>query len=113
MSLPCDEERPSNIQRQNENFCSIHKSNIIGLGSLLICIVAFVLQTELAQFVQTGNMYNKPYFILWVVHSSWLIMLPIQFAFKPNLRKFIKEFLYSTHELFNMGSSHSLHSAFV
>ena len=33
---------------------------------LAICIVSFVLQTELAQYVQRTTNYHKPYLILYV-----------------------------------------------
>lgn len=36
---------------------------------LTICIASFVLQTELAQYVQRTTNYQKPYFILYVSYS--------------------------------------------
>ncbi|KAG0290529.1 hypothetical protein BGZ96_005992 [Linnemannia gamsii] len=46
---------------------------------LFVCILSFVLQTELTKFVQTSMGYHKPYFILYISHSFWAIALPAQF----------------------------------
>lgn len=35
-----------------------------------VCIVSFVLQTELAQYVQRTTNYSKPYFILYGTTSD-------------------------------------------
>ncbi|KAF9152196.1 hypothetical protein BG015_005651 [Linnemannia schmuckeri] len=48
---------------------------------LVVCILSFVLQTELTKFVQTSMGYHKPYFILYVSHSFWAIALPAQFIY--------------------------------
>ncbi|KAG0329791.1 hypothetical protein BG004_002268 [Podila humilis] len=48
---------------------------------LCLCILSFVLQTELTKFVQTSMGYHKPYFILWISHSFWSIVLPFQFLY--------------------------------
>lgn len=37
---------------------------VLATVMLAICIVTFVLQTELAQYVQKTTSYSKPYFIL-------------------------------------------------
>ncbi|CAG8559496.1 7309_t:CDS:2 [Acaulospora morrowiae] len=90
------------------------KNNTIGLRILLICISSFVVQTELAQYVQKKKQYHKPYFILWVAHSIWIIVLPLQFAFRPHLREYIQEFLSIGGELFNTvkPSYHPVHIDF-
>ncbi|KAI9250901.1 hypothetical protein BDA99DRAFT_522178 [Phascolomyces articulosus] len=46
---------------------------------LAICIVSFVLQTELAQYVQRTTNYHKPYHILYVSHCCYVFMAPVQF----------------------------------
>ncbi|KAF9339313.1 hypothetical protein BGZ91_006363 [Linnemannia elongata] len=48
---------------------------------LFVCILSFVLQTELTKFVQTSMGYHKPYFILYISHSFWAIALPAQFVY--------------------------------
>ncbi|KAF9131888.1 hypothetical protein BGW39_001192 [Mortierella sp. 14UC] len=48
---------------------------------LFVCILSFVMQTELTKFVQTSMGYHKPYFILYLSHSFWAIALPAQFIY--------------------------------
>ncbi|KAG0378828.1 hypothetical protein BGX24_002679 [Mortierella sp. AD032] len=48
---------------------------------LFVCILSFVMQTELTKFVQTSMGYHKPYFILYISHSFWAIALPAQFIY--------------------------------
>lgn len=38
--------------------------SVLATVMLTICIITFVLQTELAQYVQKTTNYSKPYFIL-------------------------------------------------
>jgi hypothetical protein len=38
--------------------------SFIGSVMLTICIISFVIQTELSQYVQRTTNYSKPYFIL-------------------------------------------------
>ncbi|KAI8976017.1 hypothetical protein BDB01DRAFT_805036 [Pilobolus umbonatus] len=47
---------------------------------LIICLISFVIQTELAQFVQKTTNYSKPYFILYLSHSCYTFMIPLQFT---------------------------------
>ncbi|ORY73694.1 hypothetical protein BCR37DRAFT_384740 [Protomyces lactucae-debilis] len=42
----------------------------IGIA-LPISLVCFTIQTELAQYIQAKLHYEKPYFMLYVTHSSW------------------------------------------
>ncbi|KAF0455819.1 DUF6 domain protein [Gigaspora margarita] len=71
----------------------------LALGILCISIAAFVIQTELAQLIQTERNFRKPYFILWIAHSFWVIMIPLQFAFQPNFRAYMSEFIRTGNEL--------------
>ncbi|KIK70960.1 hypothetical protein GYMLUDRAFT_33049 [Collybiopsis luxurians FD-317 M1] len=43
----------------------------------IITLLAFVTESQLTQFVQTTYGYRKPYFIFWIVHSSFIISLPL------------------------------------
>lgn len=42
----------------------------IGIA-LPISLVCFTIQTELAQYIQARLHYEKPYFMLYITHSSW------------------------------------------
>ncbi|KAK9721915.1 hypothetical protein K7432_003036 [Basidiobolus ranarum] len=52
---------------------------IAGIILLLMCILAFTVQSEVAHHLQTDLGYTQPYFILWVAHSSFMFLFPIQF----------------------------------
>ncbi|KAJ2963731.1 hypothetical protein NQZ79_g1269 [Umbelopsis isabellina] len=54
--------------------------SMVALAMLCMCIASFVVQTELAQYVQQTSDFRKPYFILYIGHSSYMLILPIQFV---------------------------------
>lgn len=43
---------------------AVHSRSLVAVGMLCICIASFVIQSELAQFVQQTSDFQKPYFIL-------------------------------------------------
>ncbi|GBB91876.1 hypothetical protein RclHR1_01930018 [Rhizophagus clarus] len=87
------EENEQIIEEDINNFAPVRKSyNTLGLSILCICIASFVIQTELAQFVQTGINFHKPYFILWIAHSCYVIILPLQFMFRLDPIQYLEEF---------------------
>ncbi|KAJ1653914.1 hypothetical protein IWQ61_006059 [Dispira simplex] len=51
----------------------------IGSVALLMCIVSFICQTMVSRYIQGHANYEKPYFILWVAHSSFFILLPLHY----------------------------------
>ncbi|KAI8339327.1 hypothetical protein BD560DRAFT_450839 [Blakeslea trispora] len=74
-TLPTDEQPLSSTLIQHR-----HKQSrsVLATIMLAICIITFVLQTELAQYVQKTTQYSKPYFILYISHSCYIFMIPIQ-----------------------------------
>lgn len=42
----------------------------------IVTLVSFVVETQLTQYVQTNLQYQQPYFIFYLVHSSFLILYP-------------------------------------
>ncbi|PIA17487.1 hypothetical protein COEREDRAFT_61011 [Coemansia reversa NRRL 1564] len=48
---------------------------LLGGAALVICIFTFVAQTAITRQVQQS--FTKPYFMLWVSHSFWALMLPL------------------------------------
>ncbi|KAM0745728.1 hypothetical protein T439DRAFT_330372 [Meredithblackwellia eburnea MCA 4105] len=51
-------------------------------GALLVfalVLAAYTTQTELAQYVQHSQGYRKPYFLLWMTHSGYALILPFHF----------------------------------
>ncbi|KAF8974874.1 hypothetical protein BGZ46_009643 [Entomortierella lignicola] len=94
---------------------------------LFICILSFVLQTELAKFVQTSMGYHKPYFILYISHSFWALALPAQFFYttfvspapsslftlQDRITYFSRIIRQSTNDLYSAKSDYSLVGAAV
>ncbi|KAL0093413.1 hypothetical protein F4703DRAFT_1272114 [Phycomyces blakesleeanus] len=70
---------PINDRSESPASFKTKSRSVIATVMLTICIVSFVLQTELAQYVQQTTDYQKPYFILYVSHSCYIFMIPIQF----------------------------------
>ncbi|KAJ2159963.1 hypothetical protein GGF46_002627 [Coemansia sp. RSA 552] len=53
---------------------------MLGGAALAVCIVSFIGQTTVTRRVQES--YVKPYFILWISHSFWIIMVPLHAAYE-------------------------------
>lgn len=49
--------------------------------SLVVSLIAFVAQTETAGYVAHNLQYKKPIFMLYLTHSSWVCLLPLQLLF--------------------------------
>ncbi|KAJ2492710.1 hypothetical protein IWW37_001156 [Coemansia sp. RSA 2050] len=64
---------------------SARHSMVLGGASLLVCIVSFVAQTIITRRVQES--YVQPYFILWVSHSFWIIILPLHTVYEKLKRR--------------------------
>lgn len=65
-TVPADEQSvPS-----SPTFKPRKSQSVLATVMLTICIITFVLQTELAQYVQKTTNYSKPYFILQVYNES-------------------------------------------
>ncbi|KAJ2740844.1 hypothetical protein GGI20_005579 [Coemansia sp. BCRC 34301] len=64
---------------------SARHSMLLGGGSLVVCIVSFVAQTIITRQVQES--YVQPYFILWVSHSLWIVILPLHAAYEGLKRR--------------------------
>lgn len=60
-TVPSDEQQP---RSPSPTFKPRKSSSVLASVMLTICIICFVIQTELAQFVQKNTDYSKPYFIL-------------------------------------------------
>ncbi|KAJ2037945.1 hypothetical protein H4S04_008462 [Coemansia sp. S16] len=58
---------------------------VLGGAALVVCIFSFVAQTIITRSVQES--YVQPYFILWVSHSFWVIILPLHTAYEKLKRR--------------------------
>ncbi|KAJ1927857.1 hypothetical protein FBU59_007180, partial [Linderina macrospora] len=64
---------------------SAKHSMLLGGLALFICIVSFVFQTTITRKVQES--FSAPYFILWVSHSLWVVLLPFHTVFEKMKRR--------------------------
>ncbi|KAI2621300.1 hypothetical protein GGS21DRAFT_536084 [Xylaria nigripes] len=48
---------------------------------LVMCLVSFVVQTELGRYVQHELGWNKAYCMLYLTHGSWVLLWPTQLLF--------------------------------
>ncbi|KAJ2399030.1 hypothetical protein GGI10_006489, partial [Coemansia sp. RSA 2530] len=58
---------------------------VLGGVALLVCIISFVAQTIITRRVQES--YVQPYFILWVSHSFWIVILPLHTVYEKLKRR--------------------------
>ncbi len=59
-TLPIERETSIQIMAKRKR----KSRSILATLMLTICVITFVLQTELTQYVQKTTSYSKPYFIL-------------------------------------------------
>ncbi|KAJ2754910.1 hypothetical protein GGI19_002061 [Coemansia pectinata] len=64
---------------------SARRSMVLGGAALVVCIFSFVAQTIITRSVQES--YVQPYFILWVSHSFWVIILPLHTVYEKLKRR--------------------------
>lgn len=54
------------------------KKYLLAAVFLVVCLVSFVLQTELGRYVQHELGWNKAYCMLYLTHGSWSLLWPAQ-----------------------------------
>ncbi|KAL2919757.1 hypothetical protein HK105_200674 [Polyrhizophydium stewartii] len=59
----------------------------LGLLFLAVALAAFVVQSEVVQYVQGQNNFYKPWFVLYVAHGAYAVFLPVQLIEAVCLRK--------------------------
>ncbi|KAJ2725833.1 hypothetical protein GGI07_001040 [Coemansia sp. Benny D115] len=64
---------------------SARSSMLLGTASLGVCILSFIGQTVVTRRVQ--ETYAQPYFILWISHSLWIVLLPLHTAYEKLKRR--------------------------
>lgn len=57
------------------------KKYVLASFFLGVSLVSFVIQTETAVYIQRELDWHKPYCMLWLTHSSWMLLWPLQLAF--------------------------------
>lgn len=51
---------------------------ILSALALVVCLISFVIQTETAGYLAMTLNYKKPIFMLYITHSSWVWLWPLQ-----------------------------------
>ncbi|KAA8902886.1 hypothetical protein TRICI_005810 [Trichomonascus ciferrii] len=69
---PSSDEEKQNAKKKKYIYAGV---------ALVICLSAFVLQTETAGYLATTLNYKKPIFTLYLTHSSWIFIWPLQILF--------------------------------
>jgi len=49
------------------------------IGLFVVCLLAFVLETQLTQYVQSELGFRHPFLLFYIVHSCFAMMLPMHF----------------------------------
>ncbi|ORY94111.1 hypothetical protein BCR43DRAFT_495881 [Syncephalastrum racemosum] len=79
-AVPVNDRGTLTERQEQQRQSPRRRRSFLAAAMLGVCIVSFVLQTELAQYVQRTTNYSKPYFILYIGHCCYLFMIPIQFV---------------------------------
>lgn len=64
-----------------------HRGLVVHLGGksavtlFVLSLIAFVVETQLTQYVQVDLGYRQPFLIFYIVHASFAIILPLHFVF--------------------------------
>lgn len=53
------------------------------VGAFALILAAYTMQTESMQYIQQRKEYKKPLFLLYLTHSSFVVLLPMQLALAP------------------------------
>ncbi|KAH8835294.1 hypothetical protein DL96DRAFT_1573645, partial [Flagelloscypha sp. PMI_526] len=67
--------------------------NVKAIVVFVFMLVGFVVESELTQYVQTSLEYRHPYFLFWVVHSSFAIIFPLHLLYLTLIKKYSTESL--------------------
>ena len=71
---------PRCVFHSNHDGASNEMNKLGGIAGILIFVaslVSYAAETELAQVVEARIGYSKPYFMLWLAHSSFSFCLPL------------------------------------
>ncbi|GLB36132.1 hypothetical protein LshimejAT787_0304200 [Lyophyllum shimeji] len=65
-----------------------HLGGSLAIALFVATLLAFVLESQLTQYVQTTLGYRQPFFLFYVVHSTFLIIFPLHFLYLTVFRNF-------------------------
>lgn len=74
--MATDNRYDANIEEEMDDSGRLTKQSIIAGGiALAVSIISFVGQTVITREIQES--FEQPFFILWVSHSFWIVLLPL------------------------------------
>lgn len=80
ITLPSTIGRMSVRESRSDDDRATRKKYILAAFFLGVSLITFVIQTETAVYIQRELNWHKPYCMLWLTHSSWMFLWPLQLA---------------------------------
>ncbi|TFK93469.1 hypothetical protein K466DRAFT_572494 [Polyporus arcularius HHB13444] len=73
------------------------------VGLFVVCLLAFVAETQLSQYVQADLGFRQPYLLFYIVHSSFALSLPLHILLlsattKHSIRSLYKSLLVAIQQ---------------
>ncbi|KAH9898357.1 hypothetical protein C8Q73DRAFT_641281 [Cubamyces lactineus] len=59
----------------------VRLGGIPAVGLFVVCLFAFVAETQLSQYVQADLGFRQPYLIFYIVHSSFAVLFPLHLLY--------------------------------
>jgi drug/metabolite transporter (DMT)-like permease len=103
-----EDARPFSLSHQELQEKATRRRYLYACCALAAALATFVIQTETANYLAMTLQYKKPIFMLYVTHSSWCLLWPLQICilrlrkWKVPFREFLRGHLaniYSTASL--------------
>jgi len=75
-------EHPNSATRPSSSKINL----MIGLICIITCVLGSVIQTGFLSYMSSTESFNQPFLLLYVAHSSFILMIPISFAINKEAR---------------------------
>ncbi|PPQ63790.1 hypothetical protein CVT24_004332 [Panaeolus cyanescens] len=69
------------MQSRHQTSASPHLGGKTAVVLFIFVLLAFVIESELTQYVQTTLNYRQPFFLFYIVHSSFSIIFPLHLLY--------------------------------
>lgn len=76
------------VSRSPQSLETRHIGGKLAFGIFALTLIAFVIETQLTQYVQTTLGYRQPFFIFYLVHSAFTIIFPIHLLYLITTTKY-------------------------
>ncbi|RDB29309.1 hypothetical protein Hypma_015545 [Hypsizygus marmoreus] len=65
-----------------------HLGGKLAVALFILALLAFVIESQLTQYVQTTLGYRQPFFLFYLVHSSFSIIFPLHFLYLTSVTNY-------------------------